>query len=328
MAKTIDSTKFTIKPTDLSKGLGITIDKLYKIVEFFDSDSKDEWDLKEDEHFIWLSKSQGTRIFSEQGAYAIALYLDKNEKKSIFARCKEFLFKHQQKLQQAFIRQKVLNNSTSLIRRNNYHYLSRKDTVTILSTSYPRLNQAFKEIQKTETLIYDTEFTEIDGVNYYSLRAFELLSRNLGDNLKSENRRAWCLEVGCTGFRTLKLLADEQNKFEQRISVVKRQARTRDKDRCRITGQKSTPAKPIDMAVHHIYCRNTYPIGADRIDNLITLSQEVHREFHNWHGGNEKACTIHDLIRFASEQYPDLEKVSLDLHNLKRKLVYLNANLN
>jgi hypothetical protein len=328
MAKTIDSTKFTIKAADLAKGLGITPDKLYKIVAFFDSDSKDEWDLKEDEHFIWLSKNQGTRIFSEQGAYAIALYLDKNEKKSAWAWCKEFLFKHQQKLQQAFIRQKVLNNSTSLIRRNDYHYLSRKDTVTILSTSYPRLNQAFKEIQQTETLIYGTEFTEIDGVNYYSLRAFELLSRNLGDNLKSENRRAWCNEVGCTGFRTLKLLADEQDKFEQRISVVKGQARTRDKNRCRITGQKSTPAKPIDMAVHHIYCRNTYPDGADRMDNLITLSQEVHREFHNWHGGNEKACTIHDLIRFTSEQYPDLEKVSLDLHNIKRKLIYLDANLN
>ena len=205
---------------------------------------------------------------------------------------------------------------------------SRKDTVTILSTSYPRLSQAFKEIQKTETLIYDTEFTEIDGVNYYSLRAFELLSRNLGDNLKSENRRAWCLEVGCTGFRTLKLLADEQNKFEQRISVVKRQARTRDKDRCQITGQKSTPAKPIEMAVHHIYCQNTYPIGADRIDNLITLSQEVHKEFHNWHGGNHKTCTIHDLIKFASEQYPDLEKVSLNLHNIKCKLVYLDATFN
>lgn len=90
MAKTIDSTKFTIKPADLSKGLGITIEKLYKIVEFFDSDSKDEWDLKEDEHFIWLSKNQGTRIFSEQGAYAIALYLDKNEKKVYLHGVKNF----------------------------------------------------------------------------------------------------------------------------------------------------------------------------------------------------------------------------------------------
>jgi hypothetical protein len=336
MAKTVtssrlaanESTKFTIKPADLAKGLGIKIEKLYKIVEFFDSDSNDEWDLKENEHFMWLSKNQGTRIFSEQGAYAIALYLDKNEKKSVLAWCKEFLFKHQQKLQQSFIRKKVLDNSTSLIRQNNYHYLSRKDTVTILSTSYPRLNQAFKEIQKTETLIYGTEFIEIDGVNYYSLSAFERLSQNLGNNLKSENRRAWCNEVSCTGFRTLKLLADEQDNFEQRIAVVKRQARTRDRDRCQITEQKSTPARPIDIAVHHIYCRNTYPVGADRIDNLITLSQEVHKEFHNWHGGNDKPCTIHDLIRFASEQYPGREKVSLDLNKIKHKLVYLDANLN
>jgi hypothetical protein len=328
VAKTIDSSKFTIKAADLAKVLDITPTKLYKIIEFFDSDSKDEWDLKEDEHFIWIVKSQGTRIFSEQGAYAIALYLDKTEQKSLWEWCKEFLFKHQQKLQQAFIRQKVLNNSTSLIRRGDYHYLSRKDTVAILSTSYPRLNQSFKDIQQTETLIYDTEFIEIDGVNYYSLRAFEALSRNLGENLKSENRRAWCKEVSCTGFRTLKLLADEQGKSEQRIVAVKRQARIRDKDRCQITGQKSAPTKTIDMAVHHIYCAHAYPSAADRVDNLITLTEDVHREFHSWHGGNDKPCTIHDLIKFAATRYPDREKVSLELNKIKGKLIYLDATFN
>ena len=32
MAKTVDSTKFTVKPADLAKGLGMTIEKIYKIV--------------------------------------------------------------------------------------------------------------------------------------------------------------------------------------------------------------------------------------------------------------------------------------------------------
>jgi hypothetical protein len=326
--KTIDSSKFTVKPDDLAKGLEITTEKLYDIVEFFDSDIKDEWDLKEDEHFIWLSKKQGTRIFSEQGAYAIALYLDKNEKKSLWRRCKEFLFKHQQKLQQAFVRQKVLNNSTSLIRRGDYHYLSRKDTVVILSTSYARLNQAFKDVQKVDPLIYDAEFIEIDGLQYYSIRAFASLSENLGQNLKSANRGAWCKEVAVTGSKTLALLIIEQNKLEQRIAAAKNRAQLRDKHRCQITGQRSIPAKPIDMAVHHIYCSRSYPIAADNIDNLITLTQEVHREFHNWHGGNKKPCTIHDFIKFASEQYPEQEALAIRLHGIKHKLIHLDAALN
>ena len=328
MAKVTDSSKFTIKSADLAKSLDVTHKKLYSIVDFFDSDSNDEWDLKENEHFIWLSKDQGTRIFSEQGAYAIALYLDKTGKKNLFDWCKEFLFKHQQKLRQSYVRKKVFDNSTSLISRNSYHYLSRKDTVAILSTSYPRLAQAFKDVQKTDVLAYDKEFIEIDGVNYYSLRAFEALSHNLGSNLKSENRRAWCKEVSCTGFVTLKLLADDQDKFEQKITTAKRQAKIRDKDRCQITGQKSTPAKPIEMAVHHIYCSHAYPTAADRTDNLITLTQEVHQKFHNWHGGNRKTCTIHDLIDFVTNQYPDQEKLAFKLNSIKRKLIYLDADKN
>lgn len=325
MAKTINSANFTIKAVDLATSLEITTDRLYDIVDFFDSDSKDEWDLKEEEHFIWLSKKQGrgTRIFSEQGAYAIALYLDQNEKKSFWKKCKEFLFQHQAKLRKSFVAQKVLNNSTSLIRRGDYHYLSRKDTVAILSTSYARLNQSFSDVQKSDPLIYDTEFIEIDKVNYYSLKAFEALSRNLGENLKQEHRRTWCEEVACTGSKTIQALICDRDKLQQRIAAAKDKAKTRDRHHCQITGLKSTRGEEIDMAVHHIYCSSRYPTAADNIDNLITLTQKVHREFHDWHGGNRKPCTIHDLIEFAATQYPE-QDVGVKLHQLKLKLCHLD----
>jgi hypothetical protein len=323
MAKTTNSANFTIKPADLATSLEITTAKLYDIVEFFDSDTKDEWDLKEEEHFIWLSKAKGTRIFSEQGAYAIALYLDKTEKKSLWKWCKEFLFKHQEKLRKSFIQQKVLNNSTSLIRRGDYHYLSRKDTVAILSTSYARLNQSFSDIQKSDPLIYDTEFIEIDKVNYYSLKAFEALSRNLGENLKQEHRQAWCKEVACTGSKTIQALISEQDKLQEQIAAAKRKARSIHQNTCQITGEKWTHDNHIDMAVHHIYCSKHYPIAADSIDNLIVLTEKVHREFHSWHGGNRKPCTIHDLIEFAATQYPE-QDVGIKLHQLKLKLCHLD----
>jgi hypothetical protein len=326
MAKTINSANFTIKPDYLAQQLEITTGKLYEIVDFFDSDTKDEWDLKEEEHFIWLCKKQGTRIFSEQGAYEIALYLDKTEKKSLWKWCKEFLFHHQEKLRHAFVQQKVLNNSTSLIRRGDHHYLSRKDTVAILSTSYARLSQSFSDIQKSDPLIYDTEFIEIDKVNYYSLRAFEALSGNLGENLKQEHRRAWCKEVACTGSKTLQALISEQDKFQQKIAAAKSKAKTRDKSHCQITGLGSNRTKQIDMEVHHIYCSSHYPTAADNIDNLITLTQEVHREFHNWHGSNKKPCTIHDLIEFAATQHPE-QDVGIKLYQLKLKLRHLDKSM-
>jgi hypothetical protein len=321
MAKTIDSANFTIKLNDLAKALSTTPAKLDRVVDFFDSDSKDEWDLKEGEHFIWLSKAHRTRIFSEQGAYAIALYLDRNEKKSFIAWCKEVLFHHQEKLRKAFVQQKVLNNSTSLTCRGGYHYLSRKDTVAILSTSYARLNQSFSDIQKSDPLVYDTEFIEIDKVNYYSLKAFEALSRNLGENLKQEHRQAWCKEVACTGSKTM--LLSEQDKFQHRIAAAKNKAKSLQQGRCQITGKKSTPTKLVNVAVHHIYCAKHYPKAADNIENLIVLTEEVHREFHSWHGSNKKPCTIHDLIQFASERHPE-QDVGIKLHQLKLKLSHLD----
>jgi hypothetical protein len=327
-SSTETTSKFTIKADELAKGLGITIVKLYNIVEFFDSDDKDEWDLKENEHFIWLAKGHKTRIFSQEGAYAIATYLDQKEKKSFFSRFKEFIFRHQEKLRQSFVRQKVLDNSKSLMCRGGYSYLSRKDTVAILSTSYARLSQAFKDVQKTDTLVYDQDFIEIDDVNYYSLHAFEALSRNLGDNLKSTNRCAWCKEVSSTGFKTLHLLVIDRGKLQQRIAAAKKLTRSRDRDTCQITGKKSKPANPINMAVHHIYCESAYPDVADSMDNLITLTEDVHKEFHTWHGGNKKPCTIHDLIRFTSVRYPEREVESIRLDNLKKKFAYLDADSN
>jgi hypothetical protein len=68
--------QFDITAEELAKGLGISFERLYEVVDIFDADSKDEWDLKEGEHFVWLIKNAKTRTFSEFGAFAIAKYLD------------------------------------------------------------------------------------------------------------------------------------------------------------------------------------------------------------------------------------------------------------
>lgn len=79
MAKKTSS--FTIREADLATALEITHQELVKIIQFFDSDPNDQWDLRESDHFIYLNKSLKEMLFSEQGAYAVAKYMDENVKK-------------------------------------------------------------------------------------------------------------------------------------------------------------------------------------------------------------------------------------------------------
>ncbi|HEY9846046.1 MAG TPA: hypothetical protein V6D03_07600 [Candidatus Caenarcaniphilales bacterium] len=59
---------------------------------------------------------------------------------------------------------------------------------------------------------------------------------------------------------------------------------------------------------------------ATSTDNLITLTEPVHREFHTWNGGVNKPCTIDGLIQFVNELYPEQEEASFKLNQIKKKL--------
>jgi hypothetical protein len=70
-------TGFNIRESELARILEVTDQELDETIVFFDSDPNDAWELKENEHFIYLNKSLNERLFSEQGAYAIAKYIGK-----------------------------------------------------------------------------------------------------------------------------------------------------------------------------------------------------------------------------------------------------------
>lgn len=178
MAKKLSG--FTIREAELATALEITHQELDKVIQFFDSDPNDQWELCENDHFIYLNKSLNERLFSEQGAYAIAKYMDEKATKSIWERIVEFITGHKEKIRNAFISRKIQDNSSSLTVKNNRHFLSKKDVVNILCTSHARLNKAFDEIQKSPDpmKIYE-DFDDIDGVRYYSLSGFYKLSQHL-----------------------------------------------------------------------------------------------------------------------------------------------------
>lgn len=117
---------FTIRETDLAEALEISHQELDKIIHFFDSDPNDQWELKENYHFIYINKNMKVRLFSEQGAYIIAKYMDEKTQKSFWDIIKEFITRHKEKLRNAFVNQKIQGNCSSLTFRNNRHFLSKK----------------------------------------------------------------------------------------------------------------------------------------------------------------------------------------------------------
>ena len=319
---TYKNSGFTIKETELAEVLEISHQELDEVIKFFDSDPNDQWELKENNHFIFINKSMGIRLFSEQGAYAIAKYMDENAQKSFWDIIKEFLTKHKEKIRNAFISRKIQENCSSLTVRNNRHFLSKKDIVNILCTSPARFNKAFEDIKKTSNpLKIHEDFDDIDGVRYYSLSGFYKISNHLGSTLTVKDRRSWCEAIEIVGKKTFKLIIDKQTAFEEEVKSAIKKAKSRDKSTCQITGKKRDKFNQlINISAHHIYSKAHYPHVATCLDNLITLSEEIHNEFHAWNGGFQKPCTADDLIRFVNELYPDRYEVILRLNDAKKIL--------
>jgi len=321
--KSPKSSDFTIREKQLVEALEITPQRLDEIIAILDADPHDEWELKENDHFIFVNQRWKERMFSQQGAFAVAKYMDSIEKTTIWGKIKEFITGHKAKIRNAFVRQKVQENCGSLTLKNNRHFLSKADVIRILCTSPARFNQAFKEIQNSSgvgRMEIDKDFTDIGDAQYYSLSGLDKISRNLSTTLKNKDRQAWCGAVEIEGSKTLKRLISEEAAKAKKIQSAMDAARKRDKSRCQITGQEPDKHNKMNMTVHHIFCKKHYSHLAMSQDNLVTLTEAVHREFHNWNGGFDKPCTIDDLIRFVNEQYPDSEDISIWLNQQKKVL--------
>lgn len=315
------TSEFTIRDKELAKALEITLDRLYEIIDIFDKDPNDEWELRRETHFIYLNEAKNIRLFSQLGAFAIAKYMDTIEKKTLWGLIKEFVTRHKERIRNAFVRQRVQDHSSSLTLRNNRHFLSKKDVVNILCTSYARLNKAFEDIQKSDTpmVIYE-EFDNVKEIRYYSLSGLDKLSRKLKTDLKDRDRREWCSAVEVVGNKTLNQIISVEERRENEIQAAMRRAKKRDKNCCQITGQKYMQSNRINMSAHHIFSKKQYPHLATSIDNLITLTDDVHKEFHYWNGGSDKPCTIDDLIRYINELHPEQAEASIKLNQIKKML--------
>lgn len=317
--------KFTIKEKELASALEISVKKLDEVIDFFDADPNDEWELKEHDHFIYINQTWKNRMFSAQGAFAIAKYLDTHEKKSIWDKIREFVTHHRQKIRNAFVKKTVYENSSSLTQRNGRHFLSKKDTVAILSTSYARLNRSFETLRRSDRpLQIGVDFDDIEGVRYYSLNGFYQLSQNLSQTLTSKDRQEWCKAIDVAGKSTFQAIIDAQASRQRKVAKAKTASRKRDKETCQITLTKKTKHNKdqLHLASHHIFSCKHYPHLEATVDNLITLEENIHSEFHSWNGGSSNPCTVDDLITFVCERYPESSDIIARLTEVKNVFMY------
>lgn len=107
----------------------------------------------------------------------------------------------------------------------------------------------------------------------------------------------------------------------KRLDKAKQDAKTRDKKRCLVTGEKPDKINSFKLAAHHLYSQSGYPHLADSVDNLITIKEEVHEQFHqHYMAGTCKSCTLDDFVNFVQQYYPDNYEVVTWLENQRRKL--------
>jgi hypothetical protein len=307
----------------------ISAQELEEIEIFFDNPDN-KWKLQKEKNYKLVVQSTGLREYTELGAYKLARYLQSEYKKNkrqnfweyIFETLQDWLFQTKKNIRRNFVRRRILNNSSSLVKRNNTFFLSRIDTVRIFETKSEFLSKMHEKATKfiNDPLLKLEDFDEIDGILYYSLAGIPKLSHAFYELIRDNERKEWCQDVG-------EVLPDQVDKMRIEIekrhkNIIKRKdyvRNKRDKNTCQITKEKKAPASDFTLAVHHLYMASQYPHLADDDDNLITLKQEIHDQFHvNYMGGKDKCCTIDNFIDFVQKYYPENSDVIITLE--KRKL--------
>jgi hypothetical protein len=312
-----------ISGQDLIKILKISSQELIEIEKLFDADPDDEWELEEGKDYR-VVKSNGAREYTQSGAYTIARYIESTKKLSFWESLKEWFLHTREKIRKSFVRRKILDNCSSLVKRSDQYWVSQADAVAIFGTNVQTFRRMLEFTKATERpLIKGTHYEDFidEGGIYYSLEGIYRLSLAFSAQLTMKNRRDECRDVGEEISPQVDDIIKMLEARDKRIGKAKEDAKKRDHKTCQLTGDKPNRYKKCDLAAHHLYVASAYPHLADSIENLITISAEVHDRFHQeYMGGTHKPCTIDDFINFVHQYYPDNNRAIIWLQNQKLKL--------
>lgn len=320
--------------------LNITKSRLYRICQVFDHRNDDEWDLIEGEHFEWLSKNIQTRRFYEEGAMAIAKYLEETSTSGFITGFVDAVIERftqrRKRTRQMLVRRRVIQEFQDLsgvIVKGDLVFIERPRVIRILDTNGKGLNAAARREQSNDGLKGRApmepgeHFDNLNNVQYWSQRGLARIAQNMTENLARKSRQAWTAAVA----EIIEDAIEQQRKYldssDARVRRAMDQAKASANHRCQVTLVKRTPAAPFDLHVHHLFDRAARPDLAAFHDNLLVMHEALHRNFHNWHGS--ASCEPKHLIEYLTtvESWRfEKKKVSENLHQLINRLEKLQRD--
>lgn len=321
---------FTIREAELIQWLSISHKRLDEIVSFFDADPNDDWDLVEGDDYQFVNKEKKLRNFSPKGAFKIASYIEKNEKRGIFYKFREFFTKHDQKIRRSLARKLIfaeLIDSGEIQVYQGVAMIHKQSLRRILETNGAKLNKTVNHLQQRtdKPLELGVDFYEDEKREFwFSESGIVMISKSMSETLTNKSRQEMCKTIAMEfplAFKEIQENLDDDTKQKIEIEKAKKRAKTRDKNTCQVTGQKPDKDVQFNLAVHHLYSLQKYPHLATLDLNLVTIKEEIHQEFHGNLGGFHQPCTIEDFIEFLHVYYPEHQgNLALKLQKTKKKL--------
>ncbi|MFM8544084.1 MAG: hypothetical protein ACKOGI_07355 [Vulcanococcus sp.] len=278
--------------------LAISVTKLYRICEFFDSDPQDAWDLIEGESFEYEPGQARKRRFYEEGVMAVAKYLEETEGGSFLARLKEFFTHHRARVTRALVQRRIIQvtqDRSTLVIRGDLVFLQQRSVLRVLGTNGKGMAGTLRRIEEESAglegargLEIDVHFANFDDTEgrHWSQRGIVRLARTMHDKGRiTKARKAWVKAVADVAEDCFEVQRKMLESHEARVRAAMERARNRAKA-CAVTQQKLNAAdpRPIDLEAHHLFDAATRPDLAALEDNLLVITSALHRNFHKWMG--------------------------------------------
>jgi hypothetical protein len=305
--------KVYINSKELCDLLNVDTEEFIDIEDFLCKNYDSKYGLIEGKDYRYVN-GKGLREYTQAGAYTISEYIkdSKSYSKKWLSETKNnikmFIDSTQVHVVRANVRDEIINNCPSLIKRGDLFFVAESDLVAIFRTKQFYFTKIIKKASRSDqtTLIEDIDYS--DSINeqetYYSLSGIYKLSITMSTSLTQVDRRDYTREVGNIFPETLE---DIIQKIQDRITRIKYiMDQIRKTNRCQVTGDRRNRINNFELDVHHLFDRKMYPQLADDETNMLLIHSYIHDQFHvQYKGGSDKGCTIDEFIDFIKNYYPN-----------------------
>ncbi|WP_404785665.1 hypothetical protein [Altericista sp. CCNU0014] len=232
---------------------------------------------------------------------AIAKYIQEtttaNPVSSFIDTVVERITHRRERTRRMLVRRRIIHETQDLqgiVVRGELVFIERPQVIRILDTNGKGINFAARreqdncELQGREQMKPGVHFEDVDNVQYWSQRGIVRLAQNMSENLgnksASKSRKTWTDAVAEVVEDAIEYQKKYIESFDARITRAMNHVKSQADKKCQVTHEKQEPAAPFDLHVHHLFDRATRPDLADFQDNLIAIHENLHRNFHDWHG--------------------------------------------